>query len=205
VFVPGNHFPVYSNLCWKHQELTQEGSIWKVLQLGWLWPCLQILRPDWKGFPRSTPLAYWASLSVTKKKSLMTLTPEVVDGVGQRALAGDVGIASAGALVRKKGKINSSGQLNLQGPWCYLMFAWQETLGIGLRRFYRHLCLGQPLVSQAERYLTAENLTVIWAEFSTLSLSHICKYCMVSDTPHPIGLKTQPRFHPVSSFVHESA
>ncbi len=54
-------------------------------------------------------------VSDREKKSLMTLTPEVVDGVWQRALAGDVGIASAGALVRKKVKINSSGQFNLQG------------------------------------------------------------------------------------------
>jgi len=38
--------------------LTQEGSIWKVLQLDWLWPCQQILRPDWKEFPRTNPLAY---------------------------------------------------------------------------------------------------------------------------------------------------
>jgi hypothetical protein len=29
-----------------------------VLQLGLLWPCPQILRPDWKGFPMATPLAY---------------------------------------------------------------------------------------------------------------------------------------------------
>jgi hypothetical protein len=29
---------------------------------GWLWPCPQILRPDWKGFPRANLLAYWASL-----------------------------------------------------------------------------------------------------------------------------------------------
>ncbi len=43
--------------------------------MGWLWPCPQILRPDWKGFPRANPLAYWASLSVTKEKSFITLTP----------------------------------------------------------------------------------------------------------------------------------
>jgi hypothetical protein len=29
-----------------------------VLQLGWLRPCPQILRPDWKGFPRTNALAY---------------------------------------------------------------------------------------------------------------------------------------------------
>ncbi len=45
-----------------------------MLQLGWLWPCLKILRPDWKGFPRANPLAYWASSSVTKKKWFITLT-----------------------------------------------------------------------------------------------------------------------------------
>jgi len=30
---------------------------------------------DWKGFPMANPLAYWASLSVTKEKSFVTLTP----------------------------------------------------------------------------------------------------------------------------------
>jgi len=43
--------------------------------LGLLWPCPQILRPDWKGFPVTNPLAYWASSSVTKEKSFITLTP----------------------------------------------------------------------------------------------------------------------------------
>ncbi len=67
--------PFQSSLVWKHQELTQEGSIWKVLQLGWLWPCPQILRPDWKEFPRANLLAYWASSSVTKEKSFIRSTP----------------------------------------------------------------------------------------------------------------------------------
>ncbi len=44
--------------------------------MGLLWPRPQILRPDWKGFPRANPLAYWASLSVMKEKSFITLTPE---------------------------------------------------------------------------------------------------------------------------------
>jgi hypothetical protein len=26
--------------------------------MGWLWPFPQILRPDWKGFTRTNPLAY---------------------------------------------------------------------------------------------------------------------------------------------------
>ncbi len=42
---------------------------------GWLWPCPQILRPDWKGFPRANLLAYWASLSVTKEKSFDNVDP----------------------------------------------------------------------------------------------------------------------------------
>ncbi len=46
-----------------------------VLQFGLLWPCPQILRAEWKGFPRANPLAYFASSSVTKKKSFITLTP----------------------------------------------------------------------------------------------------------------------------------
>ncbi len=33
-----------------------------------LWPCPQILRPDWKGFPKANPLAYWASSTGTKEK-----------------------------------------------------------------------------------------------------------------------------------------
>jgi hypothetical protein len=45
--------------------------------LGLLWPCPQILRPDWKGFPRAHPLAFWASLSVMKEKNFITLTPGV--------------------------------------------------------------------------------------------------------------------------------
>ena len=40
--------------------------------MGLLWPSPQILRPDWKGFPRTNPLAYWASLSATKKKNFIT-------------------------------------------------------------------------------------------------------------------------------------
>ncbi len=43
--------------------------------MGWLWPCPQILRPDWKGFQRANPLAYLASSSVMKEKSFITLTP----------------------------------------------------------------------------------------------------------------------------------
>ncbi len=43
------------------------------------WVCsglvLQILRPNWKGFPRANPLTYWSSLSVTNLKSFISLTP----------------------------------------------------------------------------------------------------------------------------------
>ncbi len=73
VFAPGKNSPVLSNICWKHQELNQEGRIWKVLQLGLLWPCPQILRPNWKGLPRANPLAYGALSSVKKEKSFITL------------------------------------------------------------------------------------------------------------------------------------
>jgi hypothetical protein len=44
--------------------------------LGWLRPCPQILRPDWKGFSRANSLAYWALSSVTKEKSFITFPPE---------------------------------------------------------------------------------------------------------------------------------
>ncbi len=46
-----------------------------MLQLGWLWTCPQILRPDWKGYPRTNTLAYWALSLVTEEKSFITLTP----------------------------------------------------------------------------------------------------------------------------------
>jgi hypothetical protein len=36
---------------------------------------LKILRPGRKGFPRTNPLAYSASSSVTKEKSFISLTP----------------------------------------------------------------------------------------------------------------------------------
>jgi hypothetical protein len=64
--------------------------------LDWLWPCPQILRPDWKGFPRSNPIAYWALSLVIKEKSFITLTPGqnfyktfffFVDAVGHKLLA----------------------------------------------------------------------------------------------------------------------
>ncbi len=46
--------------------------------MGLLWPCPQILRPNWEGFPRANPLAYWALLSVMTEKSLITLTPDEI-------------------------------------------------------------------------------------------------------------------------------
>ncbi len=47
--------------------------MWNVLQLRLLWPCPQILRPDWKGFPRENPLANRASPSVTKEKKFYNI------------------------------------------------------------------------------------------------------------------------------------
>ncbi len=41
--------------------------------MGWLWPCPQILIPDWKGFPRTNPIAYWALSSVTKEKKFYSI------------------------------------------------------------------------------------------------------------------------------------
>ncbi len=43
--------------------------------IGFALPCPQIQRPDWKGFPRANPLAYQTSLSVTKEKTFITMTP----------------------------------------------------------------------------------------------------------------------------------
>ncbi len=51
------------------KETSERCSNWDCL-----WACPQILRPDWKGFPRTNPLAYYASSSVTKEKSFITLT-----------------------------------------------------------------------------------------------------------------------------------
>ncbi len=48
-----------------------------MLQLDWLWPCSQILRSDWKEFPRTNALAYLALMSATKEKSFLTLAPGV--------------------------------------------------------------------------------------------------------------------------------
>ncbi len=45
--------------------------------MGLLWPCPQILRPNWKGFPRANPLAYRDSSLVMKEKSFLTLAPGV--------------------------------------------------------------------------------------------------------------------------------
>ncbi len=50
-----------------------------MLQLGWLWPCPPILRPDWKRFPRTNTLAYWALSSAKKEKSFITLTTDIAD------------------------------------------------------------------------------------------------------------------------------
>jgi len=45
--------------------------------LGLLWPCPQILRPDWKGFPRANPLTYCASSPVMKEIFFITLASGV--------------------------------------------------------------------------------------------------------------------------------
>jgi hypothetical protein len=62
-----------------------------VLQLGWLWPCPQVLRPDWTRFPRTNPLAYWASLWATTKKSFYDfvdqLDPNQVNATAGRSTA----------------------------------------------------------------------------------------------------------------------
>ena len=42
--------------------------------MGWLWPCPQIIRPNWKGFPRTNAVAYLALSSAMKEKSFITLT-----------------------------------------------------------------------------------------------------------------------------------
>ena len=57
-----------------------------------LWPCPQILKPDWKGFPRANPLAYLASSSAMKEKSFIAMTP------GDRVWV-DVEVSELGLLV----------------------------------------------------------------------------------------------------------
>jgi hypothetical protein len=49
------------------KEASERSSNWVC------WPCPQMLRPDQKGFPRAIPLAYWASLSVTKGKKFYNI------------------------------------------------------------------------------------------------------------------------------------
>jgi len=44
--------------------------------LGWLWPCPQILRPDWKGFLRINAPAYWVLPLAMNEKSFITLSPD---------------------------------------------------------------------------------------------------------------------------------
>ncbi len=67
-----------SSLTFAGSTRTQEGSMKGPprLQLGLLWPCPQILKPDWKGFPMANLLAYWASSSAMKEKSFVTLIPD---------------------------------------------------------------------------------------------------------------------------------
>ncbi len=78
----------------------------KVHQLGWLWPCPQILRPDWKGFPRTNPLSYLASSSVMKEKSFIALTPEeCFDDVDESLLGAERGHVGQHAGVNFESKL----------------------------------------------------------------------------------------------------
>ncbi len=58
-----------------------------MLQLGWLWPCPQIRRPDWKGFPRTNALAYSALSSVSKEKKFFNNDIRSTAEAGERSSA----------------------------------------------------------------------------------------------------------------------
>ncbi len=73
-----------------------------MLKLGWFWPCPQILRHDWKGFPRTYALAYnKASASVTKEKSFITVTPGegAIVATGGVKIVNNVGTVESGHFV----------------------------------------------------------------------------------------------------------
>ncbi len=55
------------------RSLPKKEASERFVQLGLLWPCPQIQRPDWKGCSRANPLAYWTSLSVTKEKKFYNI------------------------------------------------------------------------------------------------------------------------------------
>jgi hypothetical protein len=58
------------------------------------------------------------------------------------------------------------------------------------------MTLGTYDTQRGVRYLTRDNLKVVWAEFSTLS-QIVLLYCAVSawhDMQPPLDLKTRPRF-----------
>ena len=70
-FHSGLTFPSNTR-CLPKKEAFERSSNWVCSGLAF-----KILRPNWKGFPRANPLAYWASSSVTKEKGFITLTPGV--------------------------------------------------------------------------------------------------------------------------------
>ncbi len=53
------------------KETSERSSDWVCSGLA-----LKFKDPTGKGFPRANPLGYWASLSVTKEKSFITLAPD---------------------------------------------------------------------------------------------------------------------------------
>ncbi len=69
--------------------------------ISWVWHCPQILRPDWKGFPRTNALAYLASSFARKEKGFITLMPGEGDVVatGGVKIVNNVGTVESGHLV----------------------------------------------------------------------------------------------------------
>ncbi len=51
-----------------------------MLQFGWLWPCPQILRPDWKGFSKNKRSSLLGLVVSDKEKSFITSTPGLQHG-----------------------------------------------------------------------------------------------------------------------------
>jgi hypothetical protein len=46
--------------------------------LGWLWPCPQILRPDWKGFPSTNPSSLLCLLVSDEGKKFYNIDHRII-------------------------------------------------------------------------------------------------------------------------------
>ncbi len=75
MFVLGNPFQSSQPFAGNTSSLPRKHLKCAPIGLALVFP--QILRPDWKGSPRTNALAYWALSSAMKEKSFITFTPVV--------------------------------------------------------------------------------------------------------------------------------